>query len=123
MKIIIAVRGIEAEAELNRTQAAQAVFAALPVTSTSHRWGEEVYFEIPIELELQDGREVLEVGDVAYWPPGKSMCIFFGPTPSSRGNEVRAYSAVNVLGKIIGDATVFRTVNEGDEITVVKSYD
>ncbi len=61
---------------------------------------------------------MLDAGDIAYWPPGKSMCIFFGPTPSSKGNEIRAYSAVSVFGKIIGDARIFRAVKEGERIRV-----
>jgi hypothetical protein len=90
----------------------------LPFDSVAHRWGEEVYFEVPLELELENGKEVLEIGDIAYWPPGKSVCIFFGPTPSSRGNEIRAYSAVSVFGKVTGDAGVFRAVREGERIRV-----
>jgi hypothetical protein len=90
----------------------------LPFDSVAHRWGEEVYFEVPLELELENGKEVLEIGDIAYWPPGKSICIFFGPTPSSRDNEIRAYSAVSVFGKVTGDTGVFRAVREGERIRV-----
>lgn len=70
-----------------------------------------------MELELENGKDVLDVGDIAYWPPGKSMCIFFGHTPSSKGSE-GAYSAVSVFGKIIGDARIFGTVKEGERIRV-----
>lgn len=65
-----------------------------------------------------NGKEVLEVGDIAYWSPGKSMCIFFGPTPSSKGSEVRAYSPVSVFGRVTGDAKIFRAVKEGERIRV-----
>lgn len=119
MKIRIKAGCIEAIAELNNTNTAFAVFDALPFDSVAHRWGDEVYFEIPLELELEDGREVLEAGDVAYWPSGKSMCVFFGPTPSSKGNEIRAYSAVSVFGRITGDAEIFRAVEEGERIKVL----
>lgn len=118
MKIKIAARRAEAFAELNNTKTALAIFDSLPFESTAHRWGEEVYFVIPLEMELENGREVLEVGDIAYWPEGKSMCIFFGPTPVSEGNEVRAYSAVSVLGRITGDARIFGAVKEGEKIRV-----
>lgn len=118
MKIKIVVGSIEAYATLSNIKTASAVFNSLPFDSVAHRWGEEIYFEVPIELELENGKEVLEIGDIAYWPPGKSMCIFFGPTPSSRGNEIRAYSAVSVFGKITGDAGVFRAVREGERIRV-----
>jgi hypothetical protein len=118
MKIKIAAESAEALAELMNTKTASSVIKALPFESMAHRWGEEIYFDIPVELELENDKEVLDVGDIAYWPPGKSMCIFFGPTPSSRGNEVRAYSPVTVLGKILGDARIFRNVKEGEKIRV-----
>ena len=118
MKIKIVVGSIEAFATLSNTKTASAVVNSLPFDSVAHRWGEEIYFEVPLELDLENGKEVLEIGDIAYWPPGKSICIFFGPTPSSRGNEIRAYSAVSVFGKVTGDAGVFRTVREGERIRV-----
>ncbi|MDP2767469.1 MAG: cyclophilin-like fold protein [Candidatus Methanoperedens sp.] len=118
MKIKIITEGAEAFAELNNTKTASAIFDSLPFESTAHRWGDEIYFDIPLELELENGKEVLEVRDIAYWSPGKSMCIFFGPTPSSKGNEIRAYSAVSVFGRIIGDARIFRAVKEGERIRV-----
>ncbi len=118
MKIRIKAGSSEAIAELNNTKTALAVFNALPFDSIAHRWGDEVYFDIPLELELENGKEVLEAGDIAYWPQGKCMCIFFGPTPSSKGNEIRAYSAVSVFGKIIGDAGIFRAVEEGERLKV-----
>lgn len=118
MKIKIVTESIEAFAELNDMKTASAVARVLSFESIAHRWGEEIYFDIPLELELENGKEVLDVGDIAYWPPGKSMCIFFGPTPSSKGSEVRAYSPVSVFGKVIGDAKIFRTVKEGERIRV-----
>jgi hypothetical protein len=118
MKIKIASESVEALIELKNTKTASAIIKALPFESIAHRWSEEIYFDIPVELELENGKEVLEIGDVAYWPPGKSMCIFFGPTPSSKGNEIRAYSAVSVFGKVIGDANVFRATREGEQIRV-----
>ncbi len=118
MKIKIVIGSIEAFATLNNTKTASAVVNSLPFDSVAHLWGEEIYFEVPLELELEDGKEVLEIGDIAYWPPGKSICIFFGPTPSSRGDEIRAYSAVNVFGKVTGDAGVFRAVREGERVRV-----
>lgn len=118
MKIRIAAESTEAFAELRNTKTAMAVIRTLPFESTAHRWSDEIYFDIPIELELENGEEVLDIGDVAYWPPGRSMCIFFGPTPSSKGSEVRAYSAVGVFGKVIGDARIFKAVKEGERIRV-----
>jgi hypothetical protein len=118
MKIKIVTESTEAFAKINDTKTATAIAEALPFESKAHLWGEEVYFEVPLELEPENGREVLEVGDIAYWSPSRSMCIFFGPTPSSRGNDVRAYSPVTVFGRLIGDAKVFRKVKEGERIRV-----
>ncbi len=118
MKIKIVVGSIEAYSTLSNIKTASAVVNSLSFDSVAHSWGEEIYFEVPLELELENGKEVLEIGDIAYWPPGKSMCIFFGPTPSSRGSEIRAYSAVSVFGKVTGDARIFRAVREGEQIRV-----
>ncbi len=118
MKIRITTENAEVHAELLNTATASAIFNALPFESVVHRWGQEIYFEIPLALDIENGIEALDIGDVAYWPPGKSMCIFFGPTPSSKGSEVRAYSAVSVFGKIIEDARVLDAVKEGERIRV-----
>jgi hypothetical protein len=109
---------IEATAELNDTKTAQAIWDALPIKSRGNRWGEEIYFSIPPKLEAENSREVVEVGDLGYWPPGTAFCIFFGPTPMSRGKEIRPASPVNVFGKISGDASVFKQVASGTELTI-----
>ncbi len=97
MMIKIAAESAVALADLMNTRTALAIIKVLPFESIAHRWGEEIYFDIPVKLGLENGKEVLDVGDIAHWPPGKSMCIFFGPTPSSKGSEIRAYSAVSVF--------------------------
>ena len=109
---------IEATAELNDTQTAQAIWEALPIKSQGNRWGEEIYFSIPLSLEPENAREVVDMGDLGYWPPGTAFCIFFGPTPMSRGKEIRPASPVNVFGKISGDASVFKQVASGTELTI-----
>jgi hypothetical protein len=96
----------------------EAIWNALPIEGKANRWGDEIYFSIPVNVGLEEGQEVVSVGDVAYWPPGKAFCIFFGPTPASRGNEPRAYSPVNVFAKIVGDASIFKKVKNGEEIRV-----
>ncbi len=95
---------------------ADAIWSALPLEGTAERWGDEVYFEVPVELEEENAQEVVEEGDVAYWPPGRSICIFFGQTPASKGDEIRAYSPVNVFAKIEGDPKIFRRVKDGEKI-------
>ncbi len=109
---------IEAVAELNETKTAQAIWETLPMTGYVNRWGDEIYFSIPVSLEPEDAQELVSLGDLGYWPPGTAFCIFFGPTPMSRGQEIRPASPVNVFGKIIGDTNVFRQVASGTEITV-----
>ncbi len=99
---------------------AKAILAALPLESEARRWGDEVYFEVPLKLESENVQEDVEVGDLAYWPPGSALCIFFGPTPVSKGNRPRAASGVNVFGKILGDPAVFDKIHEGDRLRVEK---
>ncbi len=111
---------IEAVAELNDTQTAEFIWRALPINGIVQTWGDEVYFDfaIPADLPQENAREVVDIGELGYWPPGKAFCIFFGPTPASRGSEIRPASPVNVFGKINGDATVFKEVKAGAEIVV-----
>ena len=117
-KIRITAGAIEATAELNNTSTAQAIWEALPVTGRVNLWGDEIYFSIPLRLKLEAGQELVSIGDLGYWPDGNAFCIFFGPTPVSRGNEIRPASPVTVFGKVIGDATIFKKVAEGTKITI-----
>jgi hypothetical protein len=117
-KIRIRAREIEAEAELNDTRTAQAIWEALPIKSRANLWGDEIYFSIPLSLKLEAGQELVNVGDLGYWPDGNAFCIFFGPTPVSQPGEIRPASPVTVFGKVIGDATIFKKVAIGTEITI-----
>ena len=119
-RIRIVAGTVEAEAELNSTATAQAIWEALPIEGRASLWGDEVYFSIPISLRLEAGQEVVRTGDLGYWPEGKAFCVFFGPTPVSRGNEIRAASPVTVFGKVIGDATILKEVAAGSRITLSK---
>jgi hypothetical protein len=102
-------------AELNDSKTAAAIQAALPVEALASTWGDEVYFPIPVELPLEESAvEIVEVGDLGYWPTGRAFCIFFGPTPTSRGEEIRPASAVNLVGKVCGNAGLFRAIQAGD---------
>ena len=118
--ITIRVGAIELAAELNNTRTADAIWDALPLAGHANLWGDEVYFTVNIALDLDDGRELVDPGDLGYWPQGPAFCIFFGPTPMSSGNEIRPASAVNVFGKVIGDATVLKQVAPGADILVEK---
>jgi hypothetical protein len=121
-KIAIRAGSVRAEAELNESGTAQQVWEALPIDGRANTWGDEIYFEIPVTAEqAPDARAEVEVGELGYWPVGRAFCIFFGPTPASRGNEPRAYSPVNVLGRISGDATVFRSVRSGAAVRIERA--
>ena len=117
-KIKITVGKLELEARLNDTKTAAGVFEALPLTSTVNTWGDEIYFTIPVTAGAEDARELVGLGDIAYWPPGKAMCIFFGKTPVSRGDEIRPASPVNLIGKVEGDYKLLKKVKDGEEITI-----
>lgn len=106
--------------ELNPKTVA-AVWEALPVESSANRWGEEVYFDIPVKVEAENAQQDVEIGDIAYWPAGNGFCIFFGPTPVSKGDKPRAYSPVNVFGKVVGDPLIFRRVKSGEKIVVSRA--
>ena len=118
MQVRITSGDVQAVAELNDTDTARAIVAALPIQAAANTWGDEIYFGIPVDAALENGQEVVEMGDLGYWPPGRAFCIFFGPTPASRGDEIRPASAVTVIGKVAGDPTVFKKVNSGAQITI-----
>ena len=99
----------------------QAIWAALPIEARANTWGDEIYFSIPIEVEAENPREVVELGDLGYWPPGSAFCIFFGPTPASRGAEIRPASPVNVFGRILGDPKVFKKVKGGERVHIERA--
>lgn len=117
-KIKIVVGKVELEAWLNETKTATKVFEALPLKSSVNTWGDEIYFTIPVDAQPEDPRELVDLGDIAYWPPGKAMCIFFGKTPISRGDEIRPASPVNIIGKVEGDYKLLRKVKDGEGITI-----
>ncbi len=118
-KIRILVNDLKVEAELNESKTAQLIWEALPVEAKSALWGEEIYFAIPVTTELEMGsREVVSAGELGYWPTGHAFCIFFGKTPASRGEEIRAASSVNIIGKVLSDPKIFLRVKEGAKVTL-----
>jgi hypothetical protein len=100
---------------------AQSIWDALPLEARANTWGDEIYFSIPVETEAENPKEVVEMGDLGYWPPGSAFCIFFGPTLMSRGDEIRPASPVNVFGKVEGDPRVFKSVSSGDLVRIEKA--
>ncbi len=118
-RIRISAGNVAATATLHDNATADAIWAALPITARGNLWGDEIYFEIPVRLpQADDARDVLEAGELGYWPVGHAFCIFWGPTPASRGGEIRAYSPVNVFGRLEGDPLAFDSVPGGTEIRI-----
>lgn len=103
------------DAMLNDSPTAQEIARALPLEAEANTWGEEIYFSVPVHMPLDDGaKELVDAGDLGYWPKGKAFCIFFGPTPISAPGEIRPASAVNIVGKVTGDPSHFKRVKDGD---------
>ena len=120
IRIIVPSIGI-ASAEIDdrrNKKTANVIWEALPIRGAANRWGDEIYFSIPADVGEENSQQVVELGDLGYWPPGHAFCIFFGRTPVSIGDEPRAYSPVNVFGKVTGDPKIFRRVRNGEEITI-----
>jgi hypothetical protein len=121
-RITITAGAVSMQAELNDSPTAQKISESLPITGRANTWGDEIYFEIPVQAEqAADARADVEVGELGYWPVGRAFCIFFGPTPASTGKQPRAASPVNVVGRISGDATAFRQVPAGATVTLESS--
>ena len=117
--ITISSGEISLKAELLDTPTARAIEEALPFEGMVNVWGEEIYFPIPVELEQEpEAREEVEVGELGYWPVGKAFCVFFGPTPVSTGEKPRAYSPVNVFGKLLNDPGPLKNLPTGGIIRV-----
>jgi uncharacterized protein len=115
-RISISSDTVAAYAVLNSTAVADAVWRALPLELKMQTWGDELYGAVPLDLAQESPQEVVERGDLAYWPPGHALCIFFGPTPVSTGDEPRAASEVTVFGHVDGDPGVFRLVRGGEKL-------
>ena len=111
---------VHAELSDENPETARAIWEALPIEARANTWGDEIYFSIPVEAGAENPREVVEMGDLGYWPPGKAFCIFFGRTPASRGDEIRPASPVNVFGKVSVDPRVFKKVRGGERVTLEK---
>ena len=98
-----------------------AIWAKLPIEAKANTWGDEIYFPIPVKVGAENHSEVVQMGDLAYWPPGKALCIFFGPTPASWDSEIRPASPVNVIGRIVDNPRLFKLVGPGDKIRLERT--
>jgi len=108
-RIKVKAESVEMTAKLNDTATAAAIWDALPIESRANRWGAEVYFSTPLELDEENPQASVPSGTVAYWPPGQALCLFFGQKPAS---------PVNLVGELEGDATQFKKVRSGEKIIV-----
>lgn len=120
--IKIEVEDIILKGEIYDTPTGNQILSLLPIVNQFNVWGNELYFDIGIHLDQEpDAREELEVGDLAYWPVGKAFCIFYGTTPTSTDGKPRAYSAVNVFGRIIDDVSGLKHINPESDIKISKA--
>jgi len=118
-RIRFAFASLTLEAELFDTPTAQAIAAALPISSSVLTWGEEVYFDVPVEVAREkEARAVIVPGEIAYWPEGPAIAIGFGRTPISKGNETRLASPCNVFAKAVGNVKALAKVRTGEKVEV-----
>ena len=122
-KIIFEFEKLSIDGELNDSPTSKALINSLPIEGISQIWGDEIYFSTSISKENDEwAKETVDLGDIAFWPPGNAICLFFGPTPVSSGDEIRPASATNVMGKIIGDLEDLKTIDSGDNVKVCLLY-
>ena len=118
-RIRFAFAKLTLDAELLDTPTAQAILTALPVSSAALTWGEEVYFEIPVQVAREKAaRAIVTPGEIAYWPDGPAIAIGFGRTPISQGDETRLASPCNVFARALGDVKALAAVNAGTKVKV-----
>lgn len=121
--IKVIMGNIEVEVKLRENATAGDLFRAAPFEASARTWGDEVYCTSPVsrDLETESAHEVVETGDVGYWPEGKAVCFFFGPTPVSRPGEIRPASAVTLIGRFRTPPDRMRSVRDGDPVRVEKA--
>ena len=118
-RLVVRIHATELELAPRDTSTARAILRELPQRSVAQTWGEEVYFQVPVSAALEaDARDVVDKGEIAFWTGGSAIAIGYGPTPASRGNEIRLVSAVNVWADAVGDPAALRVVRAGDPVWI-----
>jgi len=118
-KILFKIGSKEICGNLNDTNTANTIYSNLPLKGKVNLWGKEIYFYVPVQVPLEDGKDVVNIGDIAYWPDGPAICIFFGPTPVSTKSEIKPYSKVSLIGKIDDMfLKVLYNIESGEEIVM-----
>ena len=116
--------GVLVDLELDDKQApktVQAILEKLPIEVKINRWGDELYTDsMPVKAKEENAKSLVELMDVAYWPQGQGLCLFFGPTPISKGNEIKPYSPVNVIGKIVSKENIAKRVDDSTSVIIRK---
>jgi hypothetical protein len=119
-KIHIQFDELTLQAQLNESATADEIWKQLPLESRVNTWGEEIYFEIPVNMPAEpDAREIVAVGELGYWPTGQAFCIFFGPTPVSTDERPRAYSPVNIIGEVLQDHSRLKEIKDGQRVNLI----
>ncbi len=115
---------VRVDLELDDRQApktVQAILEKLPIEVKINRWGDELYTDpMPVKVKEENARSKVDLMDVAYWPQGQALCLFFGPTPISKGNEIKPYSAVNIIGKILSKENIAKRVDDSTSVIIRK---
>ena len=119
-KLRLMVGNDDFEIDLNDTKTALAIWSAAPFEAYTNEWGGEIYFEVPVRSPLENGRKIMRPGDVAYWPEGRAMCLFYGPTPASAGKEPAAISEVSPIGKVNGDPDRLSNIHDRMKLIIRK---
>lgn len=111
----------EFDANLNDTKIAKEIYSNLPIEASGSRWGDEIYFSIPVDMDNEKPQSEVEIGDLAYWPKGNGFCIFYGITPASTGDKPRPASPVTVIGKIKASPEELRSLSSTKNIKISKT--
>jgi len=117
-RIIMSTRYERWEIELNDSLTAWKIFEALPLEREINVWGGEFYFAIPVSAELENGKKIMDVGEVAFWPEGNALCFFFGPTPVSSTKSPEAYSPVTLVGRVLGNIEALSELSDKTSVTL-----